>query len=246
EMEQKDVCQIIAPHLLDVNTGIQPDEFLRMVQNSSGLLLERNPGLYGFAHKTFQEYLTAAYIKEERREQELVAQVQDDWWHETIRLYCALADATAIVEACLVNDPPSAKALALALDCVEEKHTIKPVIKERLDALLEKGREDPEPERRRIITEALLRRRLDQMVHLHDEVFVDTSFVTCAEYQLFLDERRAQEHYHQPDHWSTTTFPPGQGHIALLGMRPADVGAFCEWLTKRDTGVWHYRMPTIS
>src|SRR5262249_45252635 len=66
EMQLEGACQIIASHLLRVSTGIQPDEFLRMVQNISGLLLERNPGLYGFAHKTFQEYLTAAYIKEER------------------------------------------------------------------------------------------------------------------------------------------------------------------------------------
>ena len=112
EINLEKACQIITPHLLRVSTRIQPDEFLRMVQNSSGLLLERNPGVYGFAHKTFQEYLTAVYIKEQRLEQELVAQVQNDWWHETIRLYCAQADATDIVQACLANNPPSAKALA--------------------------------------------------------------------------------------------------------------------------------------
>lgn len=222
--------------MLRVSTRIQADEFLRLVQNSSGLLLERNPGTYAFAHKTFQEYLTAVYIKEQHLERQLVAQVQDDWWHETIRLYCAQADATAIIEACLANNPPSARALALALDCAEEKLTIEPAVKEALDTLLEKGREDPDPQRRRVIAEALLRRRLDQMVHLHDEIFVDTSFVTCTEYQLFLDERLAQGRYHQPDHWPSPTFPQGQGHLALLGMRPADVQAFCEWLTEREGG----------
>ena len=246
EIELEEACQVIAPHLLRVSTRIPPDEFLRIVQNSSGLLLERNPGSYGFAHKTFQEYLTAVYIKEQRLERELVARVQEDWWHETIRLYCAQADASGIIEACLAHNPPPAGALALALDCAEEKLTIEPVVKAQLDTLLEKGREDPDLERRRVIAEALLRRRLDQMVHLHDEVFVDTSFVTCAEYQLFLDERAAQGRYHQPEHWSTTTFPPGQGHVALLGMRPADVRAFCEWLTERDAGIWRYRMPTMS
>ena len=246
EIELAEACQISAPHLLRVSTRIPPDEFLRIVQNSSGLLLERNPGFYGFAHQTFQEYLTAVYIKEQRLERELVARVQEDWWHETIRLYCALADASGIIEACLAHHPPPAGALALAVDCDEERLTIEPVVKEQLDTLLEKGREDPDPERRRVIAEALLRRRLDQMVHLHDAVFVDTSFITCAEYQLFLEERSAQGRYHQPEHWSTTTFPPGQGHVALLGMRPADVRAFCEWLTEKDAGIWRYRMPTMS
>ncbi len=246
EMQREEACQICAPHLLRVSTRIQPDEFLLMVQNTSGLLLERAPGLYGFAHKTFQEYLTATYIKEERREQELVAHVQDDWWHETIRLYCALADATAIVRACLVNDPPTASALALALDCVGEKHTIEPAVKEQLDALLEKGREDPEPERRRVIAEALLHRRLEQMIHLHDEAFIDTSLVTCTEYQLFLDEQRAQGRYYQPDHWFDLSFPAGTGKAPILGVRRSDALAFCDWLTARDAEGWHYRLPRVA
>src|SRR5215470_564772 len=95
--------------------------------------------------------LTAVYIKEQRLERELVARVQEDWWHETIRLYCAQADASGIIEACLAHSPPPAGALALALDCDEEKLTIEPVVKEQLDTLLEKGREDPDLERRRLV-----------------------------------------------------------------------------------------------
>ena len=37
-------------------------EFLKMIQNTSGLLVEREVGVLGFAHLTFQEYLTARKI----------------------------------------------------------------------------------------------------------------------------------------------------------------------------------------
>src|SRR5260370_26627372 len=40
---------VIAPHLAEVSTHMQPDEFLQDIQNTSGLLLERDPGIYGLA-----------------------------------------------------------------------------------------------------------------------------------------------------------------------------------------------------
>ena len=89
EITREAAAQIIAPQLALVSTQMQPNIFLQTVENTSGMLLERNPGIYGFAHLTFQEYLAAVHVKEEGDEQVLVAHVGDSWWHETIRLYCA-------------------------------------------------------------------------------------------------------------------------------------------------------------
>lgn len=244
EITQENACQIIAPPLLRVSTRLQPKEFLQMVQDTSSLVLEHNPGIYSFAHKTFQEYLAAVHIKEQQLEATLLTQVNNDWWHETIRLYCAQADATNIIQVALTSQPLSAKALFLAFDCVEEKLTIDPSVKKQLEMLLEQDGEDADSERRRVIAEALLHRRLERMVHLHNEVFIDTSLITCAEYQLFLDEQSMLGYHYQPKYWTTGQFPQGNGHMAVLGVQPSDALAFCQWLTEKYVGAWHYRLPT--
>src|SRR5262249_48729521 len=136
-----------------------------------------------------------------------------------------------------------ARALSLAIDCTEETLTIDPAVKDQLNRFLEQGREDPDQALRLVIAEALLRRRLDQMIHLHDKVFIDTSFVTYVEYQPFLDEQQARGKSYQPLHWQTPTFPQGEGHLAVLGVQPSDALAFCEWLTEKDS-ICRYRLPT--
>lgn len=230
--------QIIAPYLVLVNAQMTPIDFLQLVENTSGLLLERNPGIYVFAHLTFQEYLAAVHIKEKGLERVLVAQVATNWWHETIRLYCAQADATALIMACLAGDPPDLAALTLAFECDEEKFMIQPQAQAQLDTVLETGVEDPDPKRRNVHAEALLIRRLRHMVHLRGQTYIDTELVSCAEYQLFLDEQGER----QPDHWQTASFSQGQGLSPVLGVRFADAQAFCAWLTERFGGLWHYRL----
>ena len=76
--------------------------FLSELQASSGLFLERDPGRWGFAHLTFQEYLTAAYwLAEKHTPKNWGQMVEESWWHETLRLYSAQGDATPILQACL-------------------------------------------------------------------------------------------------------------------------------------------------
>lgn len=81
------------------------------------------------------------HIREQRLEETLTTQVYNSWWHETIRLYCAQADASAIVAACLAGDLPSAPALALAIECVDEAKEVEPALRERLEEILNKGAE---------------------------------------------------------------------------------------------------------
>jgi len=243
EISYEEALKVIEPALMQVNTQMQTADFLRLIENASGLLLEKKPGLYGFAHLTFQEYLTAVHIKEDGVEHVLTDQVTNSWWHETIRLYCAQADATAVIQACLAGSPPSVETLVLAYECDEEKLKLQPQIQAQLNAILKTGIEDADPERRRVIAEVLLTRRLRQMIPLQQEAYIDTSLITCAEYQVFLDEQRAQNLYHQPDHWTTFSVPKGSGSTPVLGVRHSDAKAFCEWLTARDREGWRYRLP---
>ncbi|EFH86011.1 protein kinase domain-containing protein [Ktedonobacter racemifer] len=239
----EDACRIIQAPLSQLGTSLEPAAFLRQLENTSGLLLEREQGVYSFAHLTFQEYLAAVHIKEEGLGNFLVEQIAISWWHETIRLYCAQADATPVIAACL-DAQTSVATLTLALECQREALKVQPEVRLRLETLLKQGVEDSDVERRRLITNVLLTRRLQQMLHLHGEVYLNPSFVTCAEYQLFLDEQRAQGNNCLPDHLPISIFEYGQGHMPVLGMRPTDAVAFCDWLNGREPGAWYYRLPT--
>jgi energy-coupling factor transporter ATP-binding protein EcfA2 len=238
--------KVIKKSLAQVSPHIFPETFLRMVEQVSGLLLERENEIYSFASQTFQEYLTACYLKEKQLSQVLVTHIQDSWWRETIRLYCAMGDASPIIEACLAEVHPSAAVIELAVDCVREALSVRPEARSKLETLLEVGLEDSDPERQHVVAGALLARRLGQMVHLTSETYGDSTFITCAEYQIFLDEQRVLGRYYQPDHWASYHFPPAQGRNPVLGIRSSDATAFCEWLTEREFSPWSYRLPKLG
>jgi hypothetical protein len=82
------------------------------------------------------------------------------------------------------------------------------------------------------------------MDQIDEDTSIDNSLVTCAEYQLFIDEMRAQGQFFQPDHWASNQFPAGHARAPILGARPSDAKAFCEWLSRRETGEWRFRLPT--
>src|SRR5579871_1454761 len=75
ELPLTDAVQAISVPLALVNDKMSPEEFLRGVENSSGLLLERENGIFGFAHLTFQEYLAASHIVEGKLEEQLAARL---------------------------------------------------------------------------------------------------------------------------------------------------------------------------
>jgi energy-coupling factor transporter ATP-binding protein EcfA2 len=245
EIAIDEALSIIAEPLAQVNPQANGREFLKNVENTSGLLLERENGVYNFAHKTFQEYLAAAHIREFKLERQLVARVSEVWWHETIRLYAALGDATPVVAACLADegDKPSVPALTLAIECEAEAQKLKPEARARLKALVNEGVEDADAERRCVVAESLLALRLRQITRASEDKWIDSALLTHAEYQLFLDEARVRGDYLQPDHWQRYQFPNGQGRAPVVGVRPSDVVAFCVWLTQREPGEWNYRLP---
>ena len=84
---------------------------LQHVRYRTGLLLERRPGVFAFAHLTFQEYLAARAVYEGNQAgisiERLIREHRDARWREVIALYCGLAPAPAartVIEA-LINQP---------------------------------------------------------------------------------------------------------------------------------------------
>lgn len=243
EIDEAGASKVIAAILKRVGAEAEPGDFLMDTQNNSGLLIERENGVYAFAHLTFQEFLAAAHIQKGKLEKELTDNIVDSWWHETIRLYAAQADASPIIEACIGYDPIQVPALVLAIECQEEAKEITPSLRERLTKVLSGEVDANIPEKSTVISEALLTLRLKRLIRIDDSRYIDASLISNAEYQLFLDDIARKGKVHKPDHWSGEHYLQGQGQEPILGVRYEDAVAFCEWLTEREGQPWIYRLP---
>ena len=81
------------------------------------------------------------------------------------------------------------------------------------------------------------------MQRIDENTYIDDSLVTCAEYQLFIDEMREKGKYYQPDHWISYQFTEGQAREPILGVRYSDAEAFCNWLLDKEDIGGHFRLP---
>lgn len=245
EIPSVQAITIIEPTLLAYRDDISGGEFLKNIENLSGLMWERERDTYSFAHLTFQEYLAAVHVRESQLIEDLVQRIDDVWWHETIRLYCAQADATPIVRACLVDDRISDITFRLALYCVDEALTLHPMVQRQLEAVLHRCFDNAKL--KTIIATALADIRRERMLRVSQDKFLDSHFITHAEYLLFLLDCRAVGDYYQPDHWRDWHLIIGDAIRPIMGVRPADALAFCEWLNQQEpTEDWCYRLPTIE
>lgn len=79
---------------------------------------------------------------------------------------------------------------------------------------------------------------------INDCSAIDTDLITCAEYQLFIDETETNR---QPLHWKNERFALGTAKQPITGIKPQDALAFCDWLNKQEAGSgFKYRLPTLS
>ncbi|NET55998.1 MAG: NACHT domain-containing protein [Symploca sp. SIO2E6] len=113
------------------------EKFLKQIKDISGLLVEKELGVYEFAHLSFQEYLAAVEIKETNQEELLIRNINNPWWTETIRLYAAQTNASKLIRKVLALSSPSVEAMALAYDCLEEGLSVDPEVQQQLEARLE-------------------------------------------------------------------------------------------------------------
>lgn len=244
EISLDEAMMVINPSLERVGIiGDVANGFLSELQASSGLILEREVGCWSFAHLTFQEYLTASYwLSIKQTTQDWATLVSNSWWHETLRLYAAQGDATPILQACL--NALSLPSLTLAAEIMYEgPREIAMDVRGNVIALVEAAIESPDIDLRRLVTEVRLVRRLKLLEMIDENRQIDRTYVTCAEYQLFIDEMVQQKKFYGPDHWMDINFAAGQANEPIRGVRPEDAHAFCEWLTLKYGGNAQYRLP---
>ena len=220
---------------------LTPSDFLKNVKEVSGLLVERELGVYEFAHLSFQEYLAAAQIKELQQDDILIDNFDDSWWAETIRLYAAQGDATNLIRQAIEDQ--TINSLSLAVDCLEESLKVEPEVREELEEMLDEGLESSDPEIVKLVAEVKLYRRLNNLREIDENTEIDLGYITYAEYQLFVDEQlNSQSH-----------FPAGSSKRPITKISRDNAFKFCNWLSSKTSfikpgsdDIYYYRLATVN
>ncbi|MEU7049662.1 NACHT domain-containing protein [Streptomyces eurythermus] len=233
---------LLFPALVRELPGVSADAFLTSIART-GLLIEREPGQFSFAHQTFQEYLAAYHIHQNGMGHLLERRISEPWWRETILLWAAVNPPDQVIEACLGLD--TAEALGLALDCYDEARQKPHELGQRLEQLrLEALRSPVDSPRRRIMTGATIARHLRQVVWLADGVLVSALPVNHDVYRLFTDAHpefrpEDEEGSRRRSRAATTDYGP-----AFLGIPPGAPEALVRWVNDVLDGSAVFRLPT--
>ncbi|MGD0702918.1 MAG: NACHT domain-containing protein [Trebonia sp.] len=229
------VLEILGPSLERFSAAVTGAAFLDDMSRN-GLFTEATAGRYAFTHLTFQEYLAARHVSATPDlVKSLADNVSDPWWHETILLYAASADASPIVRACLESG--TIPALTLAFDCDEANAEIDPELRRRLDRERERAYEpDSSPGHRRLIAGALAARLIRRTLITASGTRICARPVPADLYWIFLKDTKAPP----PD-------SPCDPHTdqPATGMWGTEARAFVKWLnsiTATVTGV-EVRLP---
>ncbi len=211
--------------------------------NFGGLLVETKPEVYEFAHQSFQEYLAAVEIKHSQQEALLIENLQNHWWHETIKFYTEITGNTGVIQAALSE----ATTLNLAYDCLQNNLNVPSALQEEFNQKLAAGLEADQPIIFQSAAKVLLKQRCQKLLNSESSVAIDSDYITNAEYQLFIDDKRKVGQSRQPDHWLTNRFATGEATEAIAGVRGSDAEEFCEWLTQQYAvyGI-RFRLPTLA
>ncbi|MEA5552325.1 GUN4 domain-containing protein [Anabaena cylindrica UHCC 0172] len=243
--EPAEVENLIASELQTiVNITLTPTEFLEQVKDVSGLIVEREQGIFEFAHLSFQEYLAASEVKELQQEQILIDNFGNSWWAETIRLYAAQSDATNLIQAALQNQ--TVASLTLAYDCLKESKKVEPQTQHQLENILEAGLSSKDPKIAQLAAQVKLFRRLNGLLRINETQEIDQSYITWAEYQQFIkdifDPNVIVEKGFLPD--DRKNISPTQP-VTRISFQAAN--RFCAWLSLNsnlDNNLIRYRLPT--
>ncbi|MGH4036067.1 NACHT domain-containing protein [Actinomycetota bacterium Odt1-20B] len=219
--------------------GVSAGAFLVAVART-GLLIERQPGQFSFAHQTFQEYLAAAHIHWRGPSHYLRQKVTDPWWRETTLLWAAMNDPSDVINACLNHD--TAESLALALDCYDEAgHTPPRRLRRRLEQVRRDALRSPDGERRRLMVGVTLARHLRQTIWLADGLLVSARPISNTIFRMLPDALRELARINSPD---DMRLPDGDDDATAVGVPEVYAKMLVDWVNEQLDGSATFRVPT--
>ena len=240
DISYEEAVRVLKRPMSRVQASISAGDFLRIMEESSGLLLEREHHIYAFAHLSFQEYLTAAHIVKHPTTMSLADHVRDSWWHETIRLYAAQTDATTITVTCLREGRTSLDVLRLGMDCLIEGREVGAEAHELLAQIINPPDIRIDADTRRMAGAASLLHRRGDGSSNQETLHLCGGPITNMEYQAFLDDGNQDR---APDHWNEALYQAGLEFKAVTGVRLSDARDFCKWMQRISGDAWSYRLP---
>jgi hypothetical protein len=237
DISRRDIIAEVRPGLRRLSKQSSAENFLADV-GDNGLLVEREANTFTFAHQTFQEFLAAAYIKDKGRVDVLCDNVDDAWWRETTLLYAARSDADGIVEACLTAN--TVTSLSLAISCADEESELEPLLRERIERLLDDAfAPDVDQEWRDRLSGVIVNRHLREVVRTRDGSRVCVKPVSRDIYHLFLlatgnpaPDARVGEFVRSAD--------------PVVGVRSRDAIAFERWVNQVSDSQTPYQLVDLA
>ncbi|NJL05949.1 MAG: SUMF1/EgtB/PvdO family nonheme iron enzyme, partial [Chloroflexaceae bacterium] len=253
ELPDAEAQAMIEPQIANLTIRHEQPDFsvLKHIQATTNLILEVSGNRWAFAHLSFQEYLATFELHQQQQQATFAWAdvVADTWWAETLRFYAEQHDATPIVRAALAHN--AADAFALADLCRQVTQRLDPQVRDELEQRFDAALEAADENQCHTAAEVLFAQRFSvfhawQQLPMGTEL--DTTMITCAEYQLFLDQARRADEYYHPHHWEEDMprFARGDARKPIVGVLFGDAQAFVDWLNRRDTKGWSYRLPSAA